>query len=251
MNELMAHAQITAGGLLAFLRFVAFFVVSPFPGAATPATARVALAAALAWAFAGDAPLVVSGTQLWVAAAAEILFGLTAGFLFLLVFQTFVMSGEVVGHQMGLGTPGFIDPALNNQVTLMGQTFGFIALGVFALGDGPGLLLAFLQHSVRALPPGVIAGGPSGLAVVTRAGAALFVDGVRVAAPLIAAVFAAQLILAVLARAVPTLNLFVEGPGLTVATGILGFIASIHTFAPLVNQMFAGRLEDVARWLIP
>jgi flagellar biosynthetic protein FliR len=171
--------------------------------------------------------------------------------LLTMAFYSFVVAGEGVGHQMGLGTPSFIDPSLPGQYTVMGGAFLYIALGIFALVGGPGQMLVLLKRSIDVLPPGQIMETPDSLEIVIVAGSELFRVALQAAAPLIAAVFCAQMLLAVLARAVPTMNLFIEGPGLTVGTGVLGLIAVVHTFIPLVQQTMIHRMEQLAHWLLP
>lgn len=250
MNALLTEANVTTATLLVFMRFTAFFVTSPFPGpGSVPGTVRIVLAAGLSWALSSavDAPP-VSG-PLWAAVSSEIILGLASGFLIALVVHGFAVAGEVAGHQMGLGTPSFIDPDLPAHLTVIGATFTFVALGVFVAGDGPARTLVFLERSVALVPPGSLS-SLSGVTIAIEAGNDLFYAGIHVAAPLITAVFASQLLLAVLARTVPTLNLFVEGPALTLSAGLIGLIASLDTFVPLTERAFQSRFEEVARWLL-
>ena len=238
--------------LLVFLRLSAFFFTSPFPGPQVPAMVRIVLAAGLSYGLTlGAGSPSPQLDSLAGAVIGEVLLGLMCGFLLTLVLHAFTTGGEMAGQQMGLGTPGFINP-LGAHMTLMGSAFTFIAVAVFVLGEGPGRVVVFLLRSVELVPPGTFGGlayAPAKL--VITAGQELFVLGIRAAAPMITGVFASQLVLAVLARSVPTLNLFVEGPALTVSTGVIGLIASLHTFSPLVEQAFLHRLESLAVWVLP
>ena len=239
------------GVVLAFIRLSAFFVIAPFPGPQAPAVARIILAAGLSFALAstGRVPPVAIDS-LFGAVISEVLFGLITGYLMILVLHAFTTGGEAAGQQMGLGSPGFSNP-LGSQMTLMGSAFTFIAVGLFVLGEGPARVIVFLQRTLELIPPGTFGGlSTSPVNVVAKAGGELFALGISAAAPMITGVFAAQLILAVLARSVPTLNLFVEGPALTVSTGVIGLFASVHTFVPLVDGAFTHRLEAIATWVL-
>ena len=164
--------------------------------------------------------------------------------------QAFAFGGEAAGTQMGLGTPGFANP-LDTQLTLFGSMYALIVMGVYAVSEGPLLLFAFLSRFLEHVPPGAMSAMFDGRLIALEAGQSLFLLGMQAASPVIASVFAAQLVLAVLARSVPTLNMLVEGPSLTIGTGVAGFIATLHTFAPLVDQSFTTRLHDMARWITP
>jgi flagellar biosynthetic protein FliR len=98
------------------------------------------------------------------------------------------------------------------------------------------------------VPAGAGGGLGVGSSLVLTAGKELFTGALQVGAPLITAVFAAQLVLAVLAKSVPTLNLFIEGPALTTSAGIVGLIASVNTFAPMIDTLFLRRFEQIAAW---
>ena len=234
--------------LLAFLRLVAFFVSAPFPGPIVPPTVRVMFAAGLAWSLTPESVAPPSG-DLWIAALAELALGLSAGFLLSLPLSTFTAAGELVGSQMGLSAPGLSDPYRFHS-TIIGSVYTTVALAVFAAGDGPSRVAVFLGRSLELLPPGSATALIPDASWVIGAGAQLMTAAVQVAAPVVTAVFAAQIVLAVLARSVPTLNLFVEGPALTLSAGVLGFVASVHTFVPLVDRIFGARFEELASWLV-
>ncbi|MEO1232191.1 MAG: flagellar biosynthetic protein FliR [Myxococcota bacterium] len=230
------------------MRLTAFFVSSPFPGAIAPPTARLAVASGLAWGFMGAVPTSLPET-LWSAVVFEVLFGLTMGYLLTLIMHAFAYAGEAVSQQMGLRMPGFVNPVAPN-LSLLGSAMAMIMVGFFAAGPGPFRLVAFLHRMFELVPVGSGAQFPSSAQVPLVAGAELFAGALEVGAPLIAAVFAAQLVLAILARSVPTLNLFIEGPALTTSAGIIGILASINTYGPMAERMFLRRFEHIAEWFV-
>jgi flagellar biosynthetic protein FliR len=252
VESLLNQGNVGVGTLLAFVRFSAFFTIAPLPGGGSPVLLRLVLAAGLAWSFAPSTATTYGAVSLFGAVASEIAVGLAMGFLLSLVLYSFVMAGEGAAHQMGLANPSmFINASVGSQLTTMGGGLFFIALAIFAVSDGPARMLALLDHSLRVLPPGEIFEVPGGPEIMMDSGRDLFVVALRAAAPLITAVFAAQMLLAVLARAVPTMNLFIEGPGLTVAAGVIGLIAATHTYVPFIENLFANRIDQIALWLGP
>ena len=246
----MERAHVTAGTILAFFRFTAFFAVSPFPGQIAPFSVRIILAAGLAWAFGSGLEATAQTSSLWGAIITETLLGLSMGFLLLIIFHAFVGAGEAAGTHMSVAAAGYADTNEAQGLTLMGKTFSFIALGIFALTDGPAMMCAMLQQSLQAVPPGAFSHSPDAMAIVQTGGSELFRIAVHVAAPIIASVFSAHLVLMVLTRAIPNFNVFIEGPALTIATGSFGLWASAHTFAPMIEEQFTMRFNDIARWLL-
>lgn len=228
----------------AFLRLSAFFVVLPFPGRLVPGPVKVVLSGTLAMCLAVDAPQASYG---WLEGMLEVLIGMTAGFMLRVVVESFTFGGELAGTQMGLASIGFFNP-LETQLTLLGSGFTFLALGLFAAGDGPLHLMAFLARWLELVPV-ASAQHFTGLdEVVARAGTEMFVLAISAAAPMIASIFCAQMVLAVLARSVPTLNMLIEGPTLTLAAGIVGMFASVHTFGRVLLRAFDLRFEHLLAW---
>ena len=255
MSEAVVPSDVMAVVFLSFLRLSAFLVSSPFPGPLTPTPVRIALAGGLA------ASMGMEGGQLaevaWVRAAlVEVALGLIMGFVLMLCLQAFALAGEVGGAQMGLANAGLGNP-LAIDVNLMGSGYTFFVLAIFVVGDGPARLLLLMERSFEIVPAG--AGGwpmvTTASAVVGDPGAmgslvtVFFASALRAAAPLIAAAFAAQIILGVLARAIPNLNWLVEGPSLTLTAGLIGLLASLETFAPVLNQHLLQSLEVLLRSL--
>lgn len=246
--EALIASGVSTPALLVFLRLTGFFVSSPFPGALAPVQARLVISAGLAWAFFGSVPSQLPDS-LWEAILFEVVLGLLMGFLITLIMHAFAYAGEAVSQQMGLRMPGFVNPVAPN-LSLLGSAMAMVMLGFFVIGPGPLRMTVFLHRMFELIPAGSMNGLPTNMDVVVVAGTELFAGALQVGAPLIAAVFAAQLVLAILAKSVPTLNLFVEGPALTTSSGIIGLIASINTYGPLVDRLFLRRIEQIASWFV-
>ncbi|MGF1510195.1 MAG: flagellar biosynthetic protein FliR [Myxococcota bacterium] len=244
MTSLLSASPETV--FFAFLRLTAFFVIVPFPGLNAPVLVKVIIAGTLASLLAHEG---ASPRFTLEAALIEVLLGVVAGFLVRTIVDAFTFAGEAAGTQMGLASIGFFNP-LDTQMTLLGSGFTFLVLGLFAAGEGPSRLLVFLHHFLEAMPAGQGRLLFDPRLITTNVGTNLFVLGLVAASPMIAAVFCAQLVLAVLARAVPTLNLLIEGPSLTMTAGVVGFFASVHSFAHLVERAFSVRFEAAFRWLL-
>ena len=221
--------------ILVFARISSFIVSAPFPGRLVPPLARLALAIGLT-AIYTDSVTEYSGNDEILALFREIILGLIMGSTITIMIQSFAFAGEIAGEQMGLRMPGFANPLEGNSGVL-GGAFGMISLTLFVLGNGPLYMLGLLYKSFEILPVGVGLHGQSALGLFSHFGSSLFSSALEVAAPMIAAVFAAQMILAVLARSVPTLNLFIEGPTLTTSCGIVGMLSAITVAVSMIDRV--------------
>jgi flagellar biosynthetic protein FliR len=233
---LSAFAEIAVGRAvvlgLSAARAAGLVAVSPWPGKSAPAYARGALAFALG-ASALSLDLVPEGatsfapplggpwwTGLALGCAAEVGCGLLMGFVVRLAFSAVDVLGSALSYALGLSTPVVPDPESGATEPPVARA---LSLGALALALSAGVhrdLLARLLASYRALPPGaplrLIASVPD---LVDFAGMSI-AAGVSLSLPFVAAALAVQIVLALVGRAAPSLQLFSVGFTLLTLAGL-------------------------------
>lgn len=209
-------------------RMAAFVVVSPFPGAAVPATARIGLALLLAVAatpiaLGGHTPAI--GLPLLVAAFGEALAGSAIGFIFRVGMSAADVLGSSLAHAMGLTFAASYDPAQSTSSDALTRLVTSAALVVsFALGAHR-VVIGAAVGSFRAIP----VGGMLDLAVFTP-GITTWVAksvecGLGLALPAMAVAFVVQISLGLVARAAPALQIFSVGLSVTLASGLVVIVS--------------------------
>lgn len=196
--------------------------VLPVPVKAAVVLGLSACLAALGLGGATPVPAVTAG--LVVTVAQELLLGMLLGLIVRLVFAAVEFGGQVVGLQMGLGIVSILDPQFETQVSILSQFQSLLAtLLFFAVGGDHLLLEAFVRHLDRIPPGRLLVSGPVVEAVVTLTGE-VFRVGLQLAAPVVVALLATQVILGVFARSVPQMNMLILGfpLQLLIGFGILG-----------------------------
>ncbi len=107
----------------------------------------------------------------------EVLTGGILGWSAALVIAGARLGGELVAAQAGLSTASLFDPESGEETTVLGRLYGWIALAVFLVLNGPLILVGALVESYRAVPAsgllisrdrrnGLPAGGPGDGAIV-------------------------------------------------------------------------------------
>ena len=142
-----------------------------------------------------------------------------------------------MGRVGGFTLSDVFDPMTASNVPLLSQLLGLLSTAVFLIIGGHRLLLGGLLDTFRAIPPGGSAalllaapgGGPGSgllaslvemfLLLITQS----FQVAIRAAAPVLAAVLLATLLLGLISRTLPQLNIMVLGFGLNtmVTFGVL------------------------------
>lgn len=228
------------GFVLALVRASAWVVVCPpFSNSSIPAIAKIGVAAGLALvaAPAAAASLPGASTAAFVSALAEqVAIGLAMGFFVQVTVAAVSGAGSLIDLFSGLNLPPSIDPLSNEQVPLVGQLYELIAITLLFTSGADLLLVRGFVGSFTTRT--VVFGSLRELASAATAQlAGMFAAALEIAAPLIAVLFVAQVLLGLLAKAAPQMNVFVFGFGLQVAVTILGLGLAVTALPSEVTNL--------------
>ncbi|MBE7211947.1 MAG: flagellar biosynthetic protein FliR [Gluconacetobacter diazotrophicus] len=185
---------------------------------------------------AGLPPLAVSGCVLHEAAV-----GLLLGWLARLAANALPVSGQVAALQIGLSSVLQTDPDLGAQTSALARLLS-LAAPVLILATGLyALPLRALAGSYAVFPPGTAALPAGDVAdAVARATEASFVLAIELAAPLIVAGLVWQCLLGLLARLVPSLQVY----NLSLPGQVLGGLLVFGLVLQQVLGAWLGGLTD-------
>ena len=194
-----------------------------------------------------------TGGPIWAAWAygvgREVAVGLVMAFGVNTLFGAVLLAGELVDLSMGFSVVNVVDPTLGQEVPLVGQFQTLLATLIFFGVDGHHEMLRALGESLRLVPPGMGSAAPGLLDGAVGTFAAAFVLGVRLAAPVIAALFLADVALAVITRAVPQLNVFVVGFPAKILLGFAVMLLALPAFVGVLAGVF-GRDGELWGWVL-
>jgi flagellar biosynthetic protein FliR len=164
--------------------------------------------------------------------AQEVLVGVMLGFVLQLFFQAFVIAGQILATQMGLGFASMVDPSNGVSVAVIGQFFTMLVTLLFLAMNGHLVVFEVLAESFVTLPVG------SGLLVDhywELAGKLgwVFGAGLILVLPAITALLVVNIAFGVMTRAAPQLNIFSIGFPLTL---VLGLVIVWISMADILSQ---------------
>ena len=227
-----------------FLRALALFTALPVLGTRTvPTRVRIALAAFIALALQGSLPapaeVALDSPLALMLVAQQLVVGLSLGFAVRLVFAAVEFAGEVIGLQMGLNFAGFFDPISAATATASSRLFGTMVAWLFIVINGHLLVIAALAQSFAAFPV-----GPEPFAFLHqvqpyRWGAEIFSTGLWIALPLVTMMLFVNLVLGMVSRIAPQINIFAIGFPVTLGVGLVGLLLTL----PALSQPFTMTLE--------
>ncbi|MBU0541713.1 MAG: flagellar biosynthetic protein FliR [Gammaproteobacteria bacterium] len=236
-----------ASFLWPFIRILAMLATAPvFDNRTVQRRTRVGLAALIAILMMPllPAPPVLSSAQAIPVLIQQILIGVAMGFSMRLVFAAFEMAGDLLGLQMGLAFAQFIDPARGMQTPLIGSFLGVLAMLTFLVIDGHLLVIAAVVQSFELIPIS------ANLAVVNSqsiamAGSIMFMLALQISLPVMAAVLISNIVLGILARAAPQLNVMSIGFSITIGVGLWILWVSLPYFIAGIDSAI-GRLLSIS-----
>ena len=144
----------------------------------------------------------------------EAMVGLLIGIGITILFSGIQVAGQIISQLSGMALADVFSPGFDANVPLYSQLLFFVTMAVFVLIDGHRLVMAALLDTFYQIPPG--AGGLSGSVteVLTTILSQSFVLGIRAAAPIMTALLLSTLVLGLISRTMPQLNIIAVGFGL-------------------------------------
>lgn len=237
--------------LLILLRVSALLVVAPIFGHRTwLARAKIGLAflvTIVLFPMVAEQPFVVPEGVFAYAfmMAREVLMGVVLGFSVLLLFVGIQFAGQLAGLQMGFGIVNVIDPQSANQLSIMGQFLNIFAILLLLSLNGHHMILSGLVTSFEAIPLGGVVFQDGLIYKLMALTSQVFVIAVKIAAPILIALFLVTASMGVLARTVPQMNVFIVGFPLQIGVGLGAFLVTLPLFAVFVERTLYGMDRDL------
>jgi flagellar biosynthesis protein FliR len=227
-----------------FLRALALLSALPVLGQRiVPVRIRIALAFFVA--LAAQASLPETSTPALDSPAAlmlvaqQVLIGVSLGFAVRVVFAAVEFAGEAVGLQMGLNFASFFDPTTAAQTTTSGRLFGSMVALLFIVVNGHLAIIATLVQSFQSFPVDAEPFAFLRQMQAYRWGAEIFMLGLWIALPMMGMLLFVNIVLGVISRVAPQINVFAVGFPVTLGVGLLGMLLTL----PLMQAPFTMALE--------
>jgi len=185
------------------------------------------------------APVALNSPEALMVIAQQVLIGLTMGFAARVVFAAIEFAGELVGLQMGLNFAAFFDPMSGGQITAVSRLYGTVAAWLFVVMNGHLLLTAAIIHSFEAFP---VSAQPLAFLQVVQPqvwGAEIFKLGLWVSLPVLAMLALTNVVMGLVARVAPQMNIFTIGFPITLGVGFTGLWLSL----PVMQVPFTMAIE--------
>jgi flagellar biosynthetic protein FliR len=167
----------------------------------------------------------------------EVLIGIFLGFTLQAVLVAVRVGGEMIGQDMGFNMATVVDPNTGTATPVIAQIYEVFFFLVFLALNGHQLILQSLQASFERAPVGKLELSGSLAWTAQSLFSQTFAAGIAFAAPVMILLFIASLLVGVLARFVPQLNVMDVGYSIRIGIGLLAMLVTAPFLAPALTGL--------------
>jgi flagellar biosynthesis protein FliR len=235
---------------LALVRVSGMVVFAPFfSSSALPMRTKAVLVLAVAFLLAPlAAALPNAHAEIGVAALlGEVAVGLVYGLTLALLNEMLLFAGQIAGVQFSFSLVNLLDPSTHIETPLLGDLFQLLGTLVLIGAGLDRILLASLVRSFHAVPLGSYGLAPVTALAIVRASGGVFLAGVELAAPVLAATMLVEIAVALLGRLSPQLPVMSLTVPIKTLTGFAILAGSLALWPRFIEARFAGLLDMAER----
>lgn len=235
---------------LVFLRILSFFIALEviFPKS-FPNIAKVMLSLAIAFCIIpyinlSSATVLNNGLLYTWQCVCEVVTGLILGFFANLTFICARLGGQFLDFQMGFSMMSSYDPTTQTNASLMERLFNMFSIVIYFAIDGHIMLIKELVNSFSSVKLGTFVVNSQNVMTSFNVFTQFFVIGVKVALPVILVLLMTDLVLGLMSRTVPQLNVMILGIPIKILIGLICVIMTLPVIIKFMVSSF-NTLPDI------
>lgn len=234
--------------LLVLVRTSGIFLISPFFSSHNiPNTMKIGFSLILSGliTLTLDIDMDYAGATFVILIVKELMVGFAIGFISYAFFSTFYVMGQIIDMKIGFGMINVVDPQHRVQVPLMGNFYYILAFLLLLSFDGHHMIINALVDSYKFIPIGKFIIKKKSAFMMVDVLAKSFATGFKLSAPIVIVIFLADLLLGILSRTIPQMNVFVVGMPLKILIGLVIISVSIPIFYSMATGVFNQTVETI------
>lgn len=185
-----------------------------------------------------DPAVISSFPALFYYALSEFLIGLSYGTVSAVFINAVYVAGAIIDMNIGLSIISVISPQDEQEIPVSANLLYLLGMMIFLATDMHHALIRGIMHTFEILPVG------TGIFDFTRAMqfndyiATSLVIGFQISAPFVLTLLIIDIILGLLSKAMPAMNIFVLGLPLKIMIGLIMYLILMPYYANQLAQLF-------------
>lgn len=224
---------------------IILFLLPFFGGQSVPNTVKASLCIVLSWAvwphlsFPGSM-FPAHPIDIALMLAGELIIGMTLMLVVRFLFAAVQMGGQIIGFQMGFSMINVVDPLTGSQVVITSHFLYMTTLLTFLSLGGHLYLLQGLADSFTLVPPGTLLLRAGMVGDLVKFSGQIYVLAIKIAAPVMGAIFMVDLALALVGRAAPQMHVLILGFPVKISVGFFFLGVLFTTLSLYVEDYIRG-----------
>lgn len=235
--------------MLIMIRIASFIWISPgFSFRSMPQLGKFVIAAGISLAVYGILPLpaeLLTTGMFILLGIKEVLLGIAIGYISQLFFSGVEMAGTFVDFQVGFSMSMSFDPMMGIQSAFYGRVYYWILMVSYFATNMHHHLIRVLIHSYEKIPIEQLEFNHFGIEGIVELFGYVFEIGVNLALPLVTVALLSEIVLALLSRTIPQINVLILGMPLKILVSII----FIYFFLPSLVENIEIILPEMLRYM--
>lgn len=175
----------------------------------------------------------------------ELIVGLTMGFMSNITLTIIQMAGQFIDRELGFSMVSNFDQTFNTETTITAEFYNMLLLVIMLCSDMHYFILSALSDSFQLIPIGDV-GFDTGILYETmiRYMVSYFLIAVRISLPIQISIMLLNVVLGVLAKTAPQMNMFVIGIQLKIFVGLAILFVTLG-FLPNIVQYIYEEMQEI------
>ncbi len=175
----------------------------------------------------------------------EFLIGLVFGFISLLVMNSLYVAGTIVDMNIGFSIVSVINPQDESEIPITANFYYTLAMLVFLITNSHHILIKSILYSFTKIPIGYSFVDLIFINKIIGLINTSFILGFKMASPIIITIFITNVLLGILSRAMPQMNVFVVGMPLKIFIGLITLYITLPLYFGIFENLFTIMFDHI------
>ncbi len=178
----------------------------------------------------------------------ELAIGFFIGLMANFIFAGVQMAGQLISQQVGLAMSSVLDPATQTNVPVLGEFYVLITTMLFLSLGAYQWLFAAVFESFKKIPPGIdLVFSPALIQQVLKLSSDMFVISLGVVMPIFCVLFVLEILIGVLAKMAPQMNLFMVAIPFKIYIGLILMLIFLSPMSDYLSDLIQSHLGTVLK----
>ncbi len=171
---------------------------------------------------------------------AEMALGFLLGLVPYMLIAAAQTSGQLITTAMGMNAGNMIDPTLGVQTSDISIIIGNLCVVLFLILNGHHVVILAMSGLNETVAPGTFLITGESIEILIQQSSAVLRSGLMLAAPIMVALLLTNVLLGMISKAVPTVNVFMVSYPLSTGIGMLLLVAALPDMMVFMQKELSG-----------